>query len=132
MGLASSHLRYPSNYLETLPMLRPLTLLRATAGLAFVFGASFSVAAFQQATGSSSSKSKPNYSHANDFVVRGTVFNEKALSVPGAQLRIRRANDKKFRWETRTNSRGEFAVRVPQGSDYEIVAHVKGYIDQTR
>jgi len=83
-------------------------------------------------TGSSSSKSKPHYSHANDFLVRGTVFNEKAMSFPGAQLRIRRAGEKKFRWESQTNSRGEFAMRVPQGSDYELVVHVKGYADQTR
>jgi hypothetical protein len=80
----------------------------------------------------SSSKSKPRYSHANDFLVRGTVFNEKALSLAGAQLRIRRSGDKKFRWEGRTNSRGEFAMRVPQGSDYELVVHVKGYADMTR
>lgn len=83
-------------------------------------------------TGSSSSKSKPHYSHANDFLVRGTVFNEKALSFQGAQLRIRRAGEKKFRWESYTNSRGEFAMRIPQGSDYELVVHVKGYADQTQ
>jgi hypothetical protein len=83
-------------------------------------------------TGSSSSKSKPRHSHANDFLVRGTVFNEKAISFPGAQLRIRRSGEKKFRWESYTNSRGEFAMRVPQGSDYELVVHVKGYADQTR
>jgi len=82
--------------------------------------------------GSSSSKSKPHYSHANDFLVRGTVYNEKALSFPGAQLRIRRSGEKKFRWESYTNSRGEFAMRVPQGADYELVVHVKGYVDQAR
>ena len=27
---------------------------------------------------------------------------------------------------------GDFAVRVPQGSDYEMVVHVKGFADQTR
>jgi len=87
----------------------------------------------QTSTGTSSSKSKPQrYSHANDFLVRGTVFNEKALSIHGAQLRIRRSGDKKFRWESYTNSRGEFAMRVPQGSEYELVVHVKGYVDQTR
>ena len=53
-------------------------------------------------------------------------------SVEGVQLRIRKAGEKKFRWETYTNSRGEFAVRVPQGSDYEMVVHTKGYAEQTR
>ncbi len=75
---------------------------------------------------------KQKYSHANDFLIRGTVFDEKALSFPGVELRIRRVGEKKFRWETYTNSRGEFAVRVPQGSDYEMVVHVKGFPDQTR
>jgi hypothetical protein len=65
-------------------------------------------------------------------VIRGTVFNDKALSAPGAQLRIRRVQEKKFRWETYTNSRGEFAVRVPQGSDYEMVVRAKGFVEQTR
>jgi hypothetical protein len=75
---------------------------------------------------------KKKYSHADDFLIRGTVFNDKALSAPGVQLRIRRAGDKKFRWESYTNSRGEFAVRVPQGSTYEMVVRAKGFTEQTR
>jgi hypothetical protein len=75
---------------------------------------------------------KKKYSHANDFLIRGTVFTDKALSFPGVQLRIRRAGEKKFRWESFTNSRGEFAVRVPQGPDYEMVVRVKGFAEQTR
>jgi hypothetical protein len=82
---------------------------------------------------SSSSKSgKQKYSHANDFLIRGTVFTDKALSFPGVQLRIRRSGEKKFRWEDQTNSRGEFAIRVPQGTQYEMVVHVKSFTDQTR
>ena len=80
----------------------------------------------------SSKTSKKKYSHANDFLIRGTVFTDKALSFPGVQLRIRRAGEKKFRWESYTNSRGEFAVRVPQGSNYEMVIRAKGFADQTR
>src|SRR5882672_513148 len=72
-------------------------------------------------TASTSKPAKKKYSHADDFLIRGTVFNDKALSAPGVQLRIRRAGDRKFRWESYTNSRGEFAVRVPQGSAYEMV-----------
>jgi hypothetical protein len=72
------------------------------------------------------------YSHANDFLIRGTVFTDKGFSFPGAQLRIRRSTEKKFRWETYTNSRGDFAIRVPQGSDYEIVVRSKHFNEQTR
>lgn len=75
---------------------------------------------------------KKKYSHAYDFLIRGTVFTDKAFAFPGAQIRIRRAGDKKFRWESYTDSRGEFAVRVPQGSDYEMVVHAKGFAEQTR
>jgi hypothetical protein len=75
---------------------------------------------------------KKKYSHANDFLIRGTVFTDKALSFPGVQLRIRKAGEKKFRWESYTDSRGEFAVRVPQGSEYEMVVRAKGFAEQTR
>lgn len=75
---------------------------------------------------------KKKYSHADDFLIRGTVFNEKALSFPGVEVRFRIEGKKKYKWETYTNSRGEFAQRVPQGSNYEILVHVKGFADQTR
>jgi len=81
-------------------------------------------------SGSSSSKGK--HTHAQDFLIRGTVFRPDNLAFPGVRLRIRRAKEKKFRWETFTNSRGEFAVRVPQGLEYELVIHLKGFADQTR
>ena len=89
-------------------------------------------AASPSPTASTSQPGKKQYNHANDFLIHGTVFNDKALSAPGVQLRIRRAGDKKYRWESQTNSRGEFAVRVPQGSDYEMVVRAKGFAAQTR
>ena len=89
-------------------------------------------ASSQPQSSSSSKNSKQKYSHANDFLIRGTVFTEKALSFPGVQLRIRRSGEKKFRWEDRTNSRGEFAIRVPQGAQYEMVVHAKGCADQAK
>jgi hypothetical protein len=86
-----------------------------------------------EAQSSSSAKSgKQKYSHANDFLIRGTVFTDKALSFPGVQLRIRRSGEKKFRWEDQTNSRGEFAIRVPQGTQYEMVVRAKGFAEQIR
>jgi len=54
------------------------------------------------------------------------------MSFPGVLVRIRRAGEKKFRWETYTNSRGEFAVRVPPGVEYEVVTHMKKYKDQNK
>jgi len=86
----------------------------------------------QPQSSSSANSSGRKYSHANDFLIRGTVFTDKALAFPGAQLSIRRAGEKKFRWLDSTNSRGEFAIRVLQGAQYEMVVHVKGFADQTR
>jgi hypothetical protein len=76
--------------------------------------------------GSSKNKANPG------FLIIGTVFDEKALSFPGVQVRVRRVDEKKFRWETHTNSRGEFAVRVPEGFDYEVVVRAKHYQDQAK
>ncbi|MDP9146054.1 MAG: carboxypeptidase-like regulatory domain-containing protein [Acidobacteriota bacterium] len=79
-----------------------------------------------------SSNHKNKNSHANDLLIRGTVFNEKALSLPGAKLVVRRAGEKKSRGETYSNSRGEFAMRLPQGAHYEIAVEMKGFARQTR
>jgi hypothetical protein len=65
----------------------------------------------------SSTKSK-HVRHLDAFLIRGTVYDEKSLSLPGAQMRVKRHGEKKYRWSTVTNSRGEFAIRVPPGSDY--------------
>ena len=88
-------------------------------------------AAASPADASSSSKGK-KYSHASDFLIIGTVFNDKGYAFPGVELRVRRSSEKKFRWDSYTNSRGDFAVRVPQGTDYELVVHAKGFADQAR
>jgi hypothetical protein len=123
-------------------MNRPRIHAAGVGVLLVVFAAS--VAAAQEAPtaaqassaqDSSSKADKPakkKYSHGNDFLIRGTVFNEKALSFPEVELRLRKEGEKKYKWEAYTNSRGEFAVRVPQGSNYEILVHVKGFADQTK
>ncbi|MGA2002046.1 MAG: hypothetical protein ABSG70_01615 [Terriglobales bacterium] len=43
-------------------------------------------------------------------------------------MKIRRADEKKVRWELFSNHMGEFAQRVPVGpADYVVWADVKGY-----
>lgn len=54
------------------------------------------------------------------------------MAFPGVELRIRRVGDKEFRWQDVTNSRGDFAIRVPQDSSYEVVTHAKGFVDQSK
>ena len=123
-------------------MNRPRRTQFLCAGVLLAFAASLTAAqkappaALAGPAQDSSSKiekpAKKKYSHLNDFLIRGTAFNEKALSFPEVALRLRKEGEKKYKWETHTNSRGEFAVRVPQGSNYEILVHVKGFSDQTR
>lgn len=109
-------------------------------GTAVLLGASgCAIAAQQPAPPASGEKSpaaaasKPkNSHHIHDFLIRGTVFNENTLSFPGVQVRIRRAGEKRFRWNDYTNSRGEFAIRVKQGAKYELAVRAKGFAEQTR
>lgn len=89
-------------------------------------------AAGQAAPDNGNSSRKTKSQAIPSFLIIGTVFNENALSFPGVQVRVRVSGEKKFKWETYTNSRGEFAVRVPPGSNYEVVTHVKKYADQTQ
>jgi hypothetical protein len=78
----------------------------------------------------SSTKSR-HVRHLDAFLIRGTVYDEKSLSLPGAQLRIKRHGQKKYRWSTVANSRGEFAIRIPPGSDYELLTQAKDFTDNT-
>lgn len=64
------------------------------------------------------------------FLIIGTVFDENALSFPGVEIRVRQKDEKKYRWQTYTNSRGEFAVRVPEGKEYELQVRARKYKDQ--
>jgi hypothetical protein len=81
---------------------------------------------------SSSAKAAKHAHHLDEFLIHGTVFDDKAFSLPGAQLRIKRVGEKKYHWSTYTNSRGEFAIRVPPGSDYEVVVLSKGFAEATQ
>jgi len=44
------------------------------------------------------------------------------------KVRIRRAGEKKFRWELYSDHNGEFAQRLPAGKeDYVVTADLKGF-----
>ena len=62
---------------------------------------------------------------STDFgVLFGTVYNAQSRPVYGVTVKIRRASEKKARWETISDHSGEFAERVPTG-DYVVWAEVK-------
>lgn len=79
-----------------------------------------------------SSSTSKHKSKIPPFLIVGTVFNEHALAFPGVEVKIRRKGEKKFRYDTYTNSRGEFAIRVPDGIEYEVVVREKSYKEQSQ
>ncbi|MBZ5667047.1 MAG: carboxypeptidase-like regulatory domain-containing protein [Acidobacteriia bacterium] len=61
-------------------------------------------------------------------LIYGTVWDPDGHPVYGVKVKIRRAQDKKARWELYSNHTGEFAQRLPAGkADYIVWADVKGY-----
>ena len=75
---------------------------------------------------------KPGDSHAHDFVIFASVFTEQGFALPGAKVRVRRADEQKFRWEAISDRRGELGVRVKQGAEYELTIEAQGFKPQTR
>ena len=63
----------------------------------------------------------------------GTVYAPNDRPAYGVKVKIRRAEEKKARWEQFSDHRGEFAQRLPAGSaDYVVWAEVKGSRDQPK
>lgn len=59
-------------------------------------------------------------------LIFGTVWGPDGRPVHGVKVKIRRADEKKSRWELISDRRGEFAQRVPTGkADYVVWADVK-------
>ncbi len=59
-------------------------------------------------------------------LIFGTVWNKDGRPVYGVPVKIRRADEKKSRWELMSDHNGEFAQRVPAGkAEYVIWADVK-------
>jgi hypothetical protein len=69
-------------------------------------------------------KLKPSDPYALIF---GTVWGPDNRAAYGVKVLIRRASDKKPKWETYSDHAGEFAQRVPAGkNDYIVTADLKG------
>jgi len=61
-------------------------------------------------------------------LIAGTVWGPDNRPVYGVRVKIRRATDKKAKWELYSDHMGEFAQRVPAGdSDYILWADLKGF-----
>jgi hypothetical protein len=104
-----------------------LTFVRVTVALVclvWVAGATF---VFVPVLGAQSSSN----SHVHDFVIFATIFTDKGFALPGARVRVRRSEEKKFRWEAISDHQGELAFRVPQNAEYEMTIEARGFKTQT-
>ncbi len=60
-------------------------------------------------------------------LIVGTVWGPDDHPIYGIRVKIRRAQDKKAKWELSSDHHGEFAQRLPAGEgDYIVWADVKG------
>jgi hypothetical protein len=66
------------------------------------------------------------------FVLTGTVFTEQGFGLGDAQIKVRRAGEKKVRGKAVADRRGEFGVRLRDAGEYEVTVEAKGYETQAR
>jgi len=60
-------------------------------------------------------------------LIFGTVWGPDDRPVYGVKVKVRRASEKKIRWELMSDHNGEFALRLPAGrQDYVVAADTKG------
>ena len=61
-------------------------------------------------------------------LIFGTVWSPDNRPLYGVKIKIRRADQKKARWELYSDRNGEFAQRLPPGrADYLVWPDLKGY-----
>jgi len=100
--------------------------LRSTFLPAFALCVLITVSASLAAAGNAPSQSSSHPSKNDYALIYGTVWGPDDRPVAGVAIKIRRAEDKKAKWELISDSRGEFAQRVPVGAqDYVVQADVK-------
>jgi len=105
-----------------------LTFVRLTIALVGLVWLASAASIFAPAGGAQNSGG----SHAHDFVIFATIFNDRGFALPGARVRVRRSDEKKFRWEGTSDHQGELAFRVPQGAEYEMTIDARGFKPETR
>jgi hypothetical protein len=97
----------------------------ALAGIGWLAGATFAFESAARAQNSSNS-------HAHVFVIFATVLTDQGFAFPGARARVRRSDEKKFRWEGISDHQGEVAFRVPPGAEYELTIEARGFKPESR
>ncbi len=99
--------------------------LRAALALAFALSifAFCPPAVAQETSAPPADQKKAKYDYA---LIYGTVWDQNDRPIYGVPIKIRRAGQKKAKWELVSDHQGEFAQRVPVGkADYVIWADIK-------
>jgi hypothetical protein len=107
---------------------RGITLLAVLlASQLIIFPASFSALDVHASAPTAQHKPSPN-----DCIFYATVFTNEGRLLEGAEIHVRPTGKKKPDFEAWTDRRGEFAVRVSPGQDYDIEVKAEGFITQMR
>lgn len=95
--------------------------------LVLVLMAALAAGVSREAMSQTSAPDSPAHSKVKPYaLIYGTVYGPDERAVYGVRVKIRRADEKKTRWELYSDHRGEFAQRVPAGAaDYIVWADVK-------
>jgi Carboxypeptidase regulatory-like domain len=103
---------------------RPVAVSQSTRCVAGLFLGLLLLAVLSPAIPASGRQLDPRKPYALIF---GTVWGPDDRPVYGVKVRIRRADQKKAKWELYSNHNGEFAQRLPAGkADYVVRADIKG------
>jgi hypothetical protein len=105
-----------------------LTFVRSTIALLVLVCLAGATFGFARAGGAQNASG----SHAHDYVIFANVFTDHGFALTGARARVRRSEEKKFRWEAMSDHQGELAIRVPEGAEYELTIEARGYKTETR
>ena len=101
------------------PRLRPVSLLHVSLAVVLFVSLCATVRPL-------SSVNARDHEASNYALIYGTVWGPDNQPVYGVNVKIRRATEKKARWQVFSDHSGEFAQRVPAGqADYVLWADLK-------
>jgi hypothetical protein len=109
--------------------LPPFGHLNSVRRMIFLLAVIWTAGAISAPAAAGSTSAQAN-SHAHDFVIFATVFTDQGFTLTGARVRVRRSDEKKFRWEAVSDRRGELGIRVKQGAEYELAVEAHGFKSQ--
>jgi hypothetical protein len=98
----------------------------AVAGVSILFSCFISFFLLTVVAGSNSVAQSAQGAKKDYALIYGTVWGPDDHPLAGIPIKIRRASDKKATWDLVSDRNGEFAQRVPVGTqDYVVQAQVK-------